>query len=110
MSTLTIPIISGFDRFNFTTTLDETSYILRFSWNSREVRWSVSIYTAAAVAIVEGVAGVVDAPLFANFSDERLPGGYLMLQDTSGKRAPIDDKDQLGERVKLVYIPAGDLG
>lgn len=110
MGTLFIPLPVELERFSVRATLDGSEYKIKLDWNDRASLFSVSIYTAADVAIVEGQAGKVDLPLFSRFADARLPGGYLMLQDTSGTRTEIEAVEDLGDRVKLVYVPADDLG
>jgi hypothetical protein len=110
MSTLYIPLPVELERFSVRPTLDGAEYKIAFDWNDRATRLAVSIFTSADVAIVQGQAARVDMPLFARFADSRLPAGYLMLQDTSGARRAIEELADLGDRVKLVYVPAEDLG
>jgi hypothetical protein len=110
MSTLVIALPEGLPRFARRVTLDGTEYRLRFSWNDRETSMTIAIQTAAEVTIVEGQPMRVDVPLFARFADSRLPAGFLMAQDTSGARRDIEKLEDLGERVKLVYVPAAEVG
>lgn len=88
--------------------LDGTGYLLEFVWNQREGRWYFRIATEQNVTIQGTRKLVVDYDLLSTCVDSRRPPGKLVALDTSkqGLAAAYDD---LGARVKLVYVEAADL-
>ena len=109
MAAVVIPVRSDLDDYSIVVELDGTSYQLRFRWNVRDGRWYMTIRTAAGVVLRAGLAVVVDAPINQRAVGDGLPRGYLIAQDTSGQGVEIEDQDDFGGRVKLLYVPEDDL-
>jgi hypothetical protein len=90
--------------------LDGVEYLLRFQWLEREMAWYMQFLDQDGVELAVGVRIVVDYPFLRRFKDPRLPPGTLIALDTSLQRKEIEASDELGDRVKLVYITVDDEG
>lgn len=105
----TIQLNSTFEDFGFFIDLDGTTYRMDFRWNTRMERWTCSLATENREEIVGMRPVFADWPPFSRFRDDRLPKGELIFVDSSGTK--IDPaKNDLGNRVTLVYLTAEDLG
>ena len=84
------------------TVLENTEYVLRFDWNTRENRWSISIYDALENPLIAGQVLTINNELIERFEIAALPPGKLVLFDTSRKflEATLED---LGTRCRLFY-------
>ena len=92
------------------TVLDGRDYILRFLYNSRTCRWTMSIFDQNNDPIAQGVSVVVGCDLLSSIADQRKPPGKLYAVDlpASGeteteRRDPHTVRD-FGERVGLYYM------
>jgi len=98
------------------TTLDGADYIFRFWLNQRESRWYFDLYDAERSLIAGGIKIVPNIDLLDRVrSDSRRPPGVIMAHDIlSGGNAPrtaiSPGPDDLGDRVKLLYFDAAELG
>lgn len=106
--TVEIPVRADLARYSMRVELDAVLYELSFEWNERIASWLMSIATEAGDPIVLNVKLSVTLDLLGDFSDSRLPPGLLLAVDTTGK--DLDPAfDDLGNRVQLVYTPAGEI-
>jgi hypothetical protein len=110
MSVVEIPILAGFDWFTESVSLDGTDYQVELHWNTRDSRWRLSLADAAGDALVAGIPLVVDWPLLSQFVSGSLPPGEIVALDTSGRGEEISAIEELGDRVRLYYVPEADLG
>jgi len=108
MATQIIPVRSDLDDYTITVVLSAVTFGLHFAWNSRASCWIIEVRDSEGERLA-GCAVVVDYPLFARFPDRNLPNGYLIAIDTSGANREIEEKEDLGDRVKLAFIPGSDL-
>jgi hypothetical protein len=99
---------ADFPFFTIGIALDAVEYRLTFQWNTRESRWMMSIATADGTEIQSGFPVVVDFPLLDRFQDDELPPGILMAVDTTGAGNEITAREELGDRVQLLYLSVGD--
>ena len=110
MAILEIPVRNDLDRYSETVSINGTEYRLRFSHNTRDDHWYLSIELTDGTELASGIPIVTDTPLLARWAwDSRLPqDGYLMAVDTTGESAdPV--KDDLGDRIKLLWVPLEDI-
>lgn len=86
-----------------TTTLDGTTYQLRFRWNGRLSRWFFDLSTAAGTPLIQGKLLAVGADLLRQIRhDDRAPQGFLVAMDTVGRQdAGFRD---LGVRHQIGYF------
>jgi hypothetical protein len=96
-----LPVSTGY-AFNFSTVLSGVLYKLSFKYNVRDEGWYFHIYDAGGVPLAMGQKACVNIPLLAQLTDSRMPEGYLLLLDTSGRNEEAGPLD-IGGRVKLVY-------
>lgn len=110
MAVLEIPVRNDLDRYALTVTLDGTDYRFAFSHNTRDDHWYLSVDLTDGTALVSGAAIVADTPLLARWgATPELPAdGYLMAVDTTGESVE-PAKEDLGDRVKLLWVPLEDL-
>lgn len=95
--------------FSQRTILDGREFLLTFRWNQREAKWYLSIADANEVPIIQGVKIVLNFPLLTKrIVDERRPPGDIMAVDSSGDERDPGFND-LGERVRLLYIEGADI-
>lgn len=108
MAFLEIPVLEDNFRWVQETTLDGVRFLLHFSWNEREGAWYVSLHDVDDNPIATGARIVANWFLFLRKVDtEVVPAGRFFVADTTG--SGVDPgKDELGERVKLIYIEAED--
>ena len=97
-----IPLDSTEANFIQDVVLGETEYKLKFLYNVRCKFWTCSIYTIDNQPIVENSRLSINYPLFARYSDPRLPKGFLYVIDITGSNVD-PDFESLGSRVILVY-------
>ena len=104
-----IPTRSDLPFYDLQVTLDGVTYTLEFRWNVRAAGWFMAILDAEGVNVLRaGIRLVANWPLEAYRAD-RQPRGVLMALDTSS--SGLDPgRDDLGDRVQLVYISADELG
>ena len=82
-------------------------YRLTLRWNTRDVSWSLDIATRERVPLIDGLKLVLNHELLDRFADERLPDGYLIAFDSTGKKTTIERFD-LGNTVQLVFVPRSE--
>jgi hypothetical protein len=104
-----IPVPVDLPRFAIVVALDGTDYRLAMWWNTRDSRWYLSISLTDGTQLVSGVAVVVGFPLLGRFASPDLPPGMLLAIDSTGDGVEIGQQADLGNRVRLVYIPEADL-
>lgn len=109
MATVQIPVRSDLDDWSQVVDLDGASYQLRWHKNLRETAWMLDIRDADGTDLLVGRAVRVNVPLNGWLPRAGLPRGILMAVDTSGQEKEIENYDELGERVKVEYIPEDDL-
>lgn len=103
-----IPVRTDIGWWSEVVDLGDTLYKLEFAWNTRDERWYMSISLTDGTVLLAGLPIVVDYPLIDRFTNENLPYGALIAVDTSGRGAE-PNIDDLGNRVKLIFVPADEL-
>lgn len=105
-----IPTVPGLPDYTLRTRLDGRDYNLRFLWNEREARWSMSILTPEDEVLAYGIRLVLNWPLLRFYQyDDRLPPGEMMAMDLSpDKSAPGLDDLGVDKRVQLTYFAVTD--
>jgi hypothetical protein len=93
------------------TRLDGRDYLLRFLYNDRDCRWSISIALDDGTPILSGRRIVAGVDLLTGVSDSRKPPGRLVAIDLPAygdtQQTPRDPSfGDLGrpERVRLAYF------
>lgn len=105
---LEIPVLPGSVRWAQETTLDGVRYILHFAYNQREDAWYVSLHDVDDVPLSSGAKIVVNWFLFLRTISPTMPLGKFFVSDTTGG-ARDPGRNDLGARVKLLYIEASDV-
>lgn len=108
MTAQIMPTRADLARYSFTIDLDDVTYNLSFEWCDRDSGWYFSISDTNGVALLSGRRVVLDYPLISIYRDPRLPAGTFIALDSTGKGIEAGFTD-LGQRVKLFYVPVGDL-
>lgn len=110
MAVLEIPVQSEIDRYSLSVSIEDTEYRMRFSFNTRDEHWYLSVEQLDGTPLVSGTAIVANTPLLARWAwKPELPqNGYLMAVDSSGEAAE-PAKEDFGDRVKLLWIPFTDV-
>lgn len=103
-----IPVNFSSPDFSMQVELDGVVYGLRFIYNERSKRFSLSISTEAGEPIVSGIFVVSNYPLLARFRDLRLPKGVLFTMDTTSSGLE-PDADSFGDAVLLVYATEAEV-
>lgn len=88
--------------------LGDAYFTVVWHWSGREGVWYFSLSDADGSAIVSGVRVVLNADLLRGVSDARRPPGVMAVVDPAG-RATEPGLNDLGTRVKVVYIPPEEL-
>lgn len=106
---LVLPTSFGGDaRYTFDCDLDNVTYQFEMEWNDRDSGWYMSISNSDGEPLVTGRRVVLNYPLTNIYRDPRLPAGSLVAIDSSGTDTEPGLLD-LGDRVKLVYVPVAEL-
>lgn len=107
-----IPITTnGSSFFSLQATLDAVTYTLEFRWNVRLEAWFMSIFDAQGTTpYLVGIRLVVDWPLGAYNTGRTPPGLFFALDTGAPVGGGIDPGfDDLGDRVRLAYVPLDEL-
>lgn len=105
VSPVEIPTFTGEPLYRIRVTLDGREYLFEFDWNDREQRYYLSIGDIDETWIVRGMKLVSNWHLLRKCTNLIKPPGILMAVSLSDDAPPtIND---LGIRVKLMYIPTG---
>lgn len=110
MAIVEIPVRNDFDRYSLIVALDGTDYRLSFAYNTRDDHWYLSVELTDGTELASGIPIVADTPLLGRWSykDDIPSGGFLMAVDTTGESAdPV--KDDLGDRLRLMWVPLEDI-
>lgn len=106
MAFLKIPIDAVQPYHEFNITLDEVTFIMKFSYNFRSNRWSMAIKDEENNVIVAGVPLVLGASLLAPYYYlENLPKGKFFVIDVNGDNTE-PTKDSFGNTHELFYQEA----
>lgn len=82
--------------------LDNTAYLIRFTWNEYGQFWTFGLYTSLKEPIVQGIKIVPHYPLNLQYTDNRMPLGVFGVYTEKEQVLRDDFKD--GTAV-FAYIP-----
>jgi hypothetical protein len=108
VSVLVLPTRADAPYYDFEIELEQRSFLFTFRWNARDDAWIFDLATGDGEAILSGRKVTLGMPLLARFRDARLPAGDLLALDTTGQDVE-PGLEELGGRVVLLYVEAGDL-
>lgn len=97
-----IPVDSKFASFKQRVELDDSEFVLKFDWNTRQSRWYVSLMDGNENPLVMGLNLVANFPLFNRFKGTQYPDGTMMLMDATGSWQECG-RDGLGSTHYLIY-------
>lgn len=105
-----LPLDSSYAERPVRTKLDGVFYWLRLTWNPRESIWTLSISDADDNPLAHGLALRVETPLLGRTLRglEGFPSGDIVPIDTSGQQTD-PGRDDIGERVRLIYVTAAEV-
>ncbi len=107
MATLVLPARPGVPHQRFFAELESVTYGFELRWNGRAESWKLDILDRDGNVLLAGKRVVIGFPLTIRAAyDRRLPPGQIIAIDTTGADAE-PGLDDLGERVRLLYIEAG---
>lgn len=106
---LVLPTRTDLARYSFDIDLDAAKFTFDFEWNDRDAGWYFSMADADGVALLSGRRVVLGYPLIRIYKGAGFPPGELVAIDTSSQNQEPGFGD-LGERVKLIYVTAAELG
>lgn len=90
-----------------TVTLDGVDFGLRVRWNDRARAWFCDIATSDGTVLMRGERLRPGDSLFRQLRDRRAPAGLLFAVQIPG--GETDDPAELGRRLQLLYVEAGEL-
>lgn len=93
--------------FNFEMALEGVPYRFSFEWNSRREFWTMNIFTRTDVPLIVGIKLILNYELIRRYR-RNLPPGAIVAIDITGRLQRIGRED-LGENVRLIYIPRDEL-
>ncbi len=88
--------------------LGDAFFTVVWRWNARDGVWYFGLSDVDVSPIVSGVRVVLNADLLRGVSDSRRPPGAIAVVDPASRTAEPGLND-LGTRVKVVYIPPEEL-
>lgn len=103
-----IPVTSDPPSYTYQIDLDGRSYGLDFHFNARMAKWFMAIADADGVQLLGAIPLLAGPPILNRFKNTLLPPGEFLVFDTTGQNLS-PGADELGSRVKLLYIPLADL-
>lgn len=107
MATLQIPTDSVQPDHEFPIDLDGKTYLLRFIFNFRSLRWSMNVSTEPGELLIAGIPLTTLSDLLGRFVNPDLPPGIFFIQDISGNRLEMTSQESLGSTHILYYDEAG---
>lgn len=108
MATSEVPVIEGVAFQEAQVPIEDRVYTLTLRWSGREARWYLDIYDEERAPLYIGIAIVLNFPLGIRCASADFWPGLLMAVDTSGANQEPNLND-LGTRVKLIYVDSEDL-
>tara|TARA_R100001480_G_C4631728_1_gene168022 strand:- start:235 stop:564 length:330 start_codon:yes stop_codon:yes gene_type:complete len=90
-------------------TLENTPYVLRFTFNSRGNFWTMDILDRDENDLINGVRLLLGVEFLRQHPDIGLPLGMMFVIDETGDTTPIQQGDFLSERVKLTYATEAEV-
>lgn len=99
---LEIPIDSQQTDHEFSIELERVVYLLRFQFNFRANRWTMTVKAENGDVLVAGVPLVVNWPLLNRFRKTDLPPGTFFVMDSSGNDSEPTELS-FGSTHKLLY-------
>lgn len=103
-----VPVTSDPPAYAYQIDLDGRTYGLDFHFNARMGKWFMAIDDADGNRLVSAIPLLAGPPIINRFKSTALPPGEFLVFDTTGKNLS-PGQDELGSRVKLLYIPVADL-
>ncbi len=88
--------------------LDETIFILGFTWNSLNEFWFMDIYNQDSVPLVLGIRIVPNYNLTAAYAGNGMPEGDILCINVVDAPDEIGRYD-MGQKFQLVYFGFGEL-
>jgi len=85
--------------------LDETQYLIRFTWNEAAKRWSFGLFTLQREPLVRGVRLVPRFPLNLQIVDERFPSGVFGVYSDFDN---VGRDDFLNGKAAFAYISSAE--
>jgi len=106
---VTVPTTVDFADYAETVALGGTIFRLRFTWNSRDASWYVSILGAGGGDLVLGIRVRTEWPINRQYVGADLPAGLLIPLDLEGdKREPGRD-DLRDEKIPIAFLPTSEI-
>lgn len=107
---LIIPM-QDFTAFREEITLEETPYIFRFKWNTRDIGfWFMDIFSRDEELLICGVKLVLNFEIISKFPDRGLPLGQLYVVSNDSTVENLGRYDFVNGRASLVYITEAEIG
>lgn len=106
---ITLPTTSDYSDYEQDTTLGDTVYRLRFTYNSRDDAWYLSVSNAAGDPLIVGQRIRTEQSALGQYVVDGLPDGVLLLVDVHGTRTE-PGRDSLAEgKDALIFVGAEEL-
>jgi hypothetical protein len=106
MSSILLPVTADAPHYRFTCSLEGKSYGFELRWNGRSGAWFLTVSDVDGNVLAAGRRVVIGAELLGRSANAALPPGSLFAYDTSNSNRDAG-RDDLGGRVKVVYVEAG---
>ena len=103
-----IPHVGDTSAYRQVITLEDSVYIFRTYYNTRDKAWYLDLLEQDETPIIYGLKLVINWGLLARYQDDRLPPGELITVDLAGDSNEVD-RDNFGDTVRLVYISEAEL-
>jgi hypothetical protein len=105
---LSLPVIPSVPHYDFTTVIEDRTYLFEFRWNDRDSAWYMSVFEQDNTPIISGVKVVLGVGLGRRSNHPLFFDGVFRAVDTSGLL--VDPTlDDLGTRVEIRYLTGFDL-
>lgn len=102
-----IPLVDLND-FVIEAALEETTYFLRFSWNSEAQFWTLGIRNARNEIILQSIVMVANTPLLRQFPTYAVPPGELIAY-MDNPNGIIGRESFLTDEATLYYLPSTEV-
>jgi len=102
--------ISFFDHPSFSqrVSLDSREYLLRFTWNSRDVGWYLSILTVQGEMVLDSVRLVLGFDLLLNRVSPLLPAGSLLCVAVNPVVTEISYDSFTAGEAELIFVSGAE--
>ena len=108
--TVAIPTTSGYADYEQEIALGGVVYRMRLTYNSRDLSWYLSLYTAAGDTVILGQRVRLEHPLLDQYVGDEMPAGVFLVWDAAGVHVEPGRYGLDAAQAPLLFFDNAELG